>query len=227
MLGVTIAILEIIGIYLTFFRAAWIAAALVILVAFQVGPKRLQRLYFVGVIVLALTIAASGPLRKGELHSRATNGSNVNGRLATYVASFHIFERAPIVGVGFSRFAAAEAEVENVTVGGVRPLGYPHSSYFWLLTEQGLIGLLPLVALTFAAWRLVRRLGHLAQSREDFLLKLAAGGAACAYLLMSLTLTMLPEAPPNGFLLVVLGAVAARVDFLSASQREAAPAEGR
>lgn len=222
-IGSTIVILELVAIYFTFFRVVWIAAALICLMAFEVSPRRLQRLYVVVVAVCALAIAAAGPLRTSEFHSRATNTSNVNGRLATYLQSFHIFERAPIVGVGFSRFAAAEDEVGAVSVGGVQSLGYPHSSYFWLLAEQGLVGVLPLVVLTLAGWRLVRRLGQLARRREDLLLARVAGGAACVYVLMSLTLTMLPEAPPNAFLLVMLGAVAARVDVLSRDREESAP----
>jgi hypothetical protein len=223
LMGSAVVALELVAIYFTFFRVVWIAALVICLMSFEVSPRRLQRLYVVVVAVCALAIAASGPLRTSEFHSRATNTSNVNGRLATYRLSLDIFESAPLVGVGFSRFAAAEAEVGDVSVGGVQSLGYPHSSYFWLLAEQGLVGVLPLIVLTFAGWRLVRRLGRLARIREDLLLARVAGGAASVYVLMSLTLTMLAEAPPNAFLLVVLGAVAARVDVLSRDPEGSAP----
>jgi len=46
------------------------------------------------------------------------------------------------------------------------------------------------------------------------LLRASVAGVALAFLVMSLTLTMLPEGPPNLLFALMLGAAAARLDAL-------------
>ena len=55
--------------------------------------------------------------------------------------------------------------------------------------------------------------------------KINSRGVAVGYLLMSLTLTMLPYGPSNNFFLLMLGLVAARLDTLDSGSDEAAEEE--
>ena len=93
---------------------------------------------------------------------------------------------------------------------------YPHNSYIGLLSEQGLVGFLPLLLLSYAVWRLVRGLRSASfQSKEAALLMGTVAGAALGYLIMSLTLTMLPYAPSNLFFAALLGAASGRLDAIT------------
>jgi O-antigen ligase len=176
--------------------------------------------------VAIVLFAIAAPLQgNAQFAQRASNSTNVNARLATYLTGLHIFEHSPLFGAGFGRFAAAEQDTTPVIVGGQPPIPYPHSSYFWLLTEQGLFGTLPFVFLTFAVWRLARALRRSASEREDVLLSACLIGVGLAFLVTSLTLTMLAEAPPNMFFALLLGAAAARLDALRGRRVEPARSE--
>lgn len=215
LLGGVAAALEAIAIVLTFFRATWIGAFLIVVASFGIRPSRFGRLIGVTTIVSVLVLAIAAPLsNNSEFAGRASNTGNVNARLASYVTGIEIFARAPLDGVGFSRFATGVSEVPAVTVGGTNALPFAHNSYIWLLAEQGLIGALPLLFLTFAIWRLIRGLGQAARTREDVLLRASLVGVALAFLVMSLTLTMLPEGPPNALFALLLGAASARLSVL-------------
>jgi O-antigen ligase len=107
------------------------------------------------------------------------------------------------------------ADVESVT--------YPHNSYIGLLAEQGLVGLLPLLVVSYAVWRLIRDLRRASSRHEDVVLGATLTGAATAFLIMSLTLTMLPYEPSNTFFAALLGAASARLDSLTkAAESESA-----
>jgi O-antigen ligase len=155
-----------------------------------------------------------------EFAGRASNIENVNSRLATYITGLEIFERAPLEGIGFGRFANGVSEVPVVRVSGEEALPYAHNSYIWLLAEQGLLGALPFFLLTFGIWRLIRALGRAARTEEDVLLRASVVGIALAFLVMSLTLTMLPEGPPNALFALVLGAASARLSALQRASSE-------
>jgi len=158
-LGGAAAVLEAIAIALTFFRATWIGAILIVIAAFGIRPRRFGRLIGVATIVSLLVLAIAAPLRSDpEFAGRVSNTANVNARLATYATGLEIFERDPLNGIGFSRFAKGVNEVPVVTVGGEEAIPYAHNSYIWLLAEQGLIGALPFLFLTFGIWRLIRAL---------------------------------------------------------------------
>jgi len=91
-----------------------------------------------------------------------------------------------------------------------------------VLAEQGLVGFVPLLLLTFAVWRLIRGLGRRAASEDVRVLVGVLSGAAIGYLLMSLTLAMLPYSPSNLFFAALLGVAAGRLDSLTAVRPRAA-----
>lgn len=219
--GLLLIGVQLTAIGLTFFRVAWIAALIIVVAAFGIRPKRAGRLFVVVGLVAAVTVVAVGQLRatSEEVSQRLDNSRNAYSRAATYQAGIDMFRRDPLTGVGVNQFSAAVSTLP--TVSGVRAEPVPHSSYIGMAAEQGLWGLVPLLVVTGSGWYLIRTLRRTTTSRSDTLLVAAATGAAIAYILMSVTLTMLPYAPSNWFFAVLLGMVAARVDANSSEEARA------
>jgi O-antigen ligase len=217
-----VAGLQVTAIALVFFRAAWISAVVVVIAAFGIRPGRFGRLFAVTGIVAALVLAATSQLQQSKSFStRANNTTNVYGRLAAYKQSFDLFESAPVFGVGVNRYHDVAFAQSPETVSNVKAPPDPHNSYTQVLAEQGIVGLLPFLLLSYGVWRLVRGLRAVSfRSKEALLLMGPVAGAALGYLIMSLTLAMLPYEPSNAFLAVLLGAASARLDTLD---RQATP----
>ncbi|MDQ3935767.1 MAG: O-antigen ligase family protein [Actinomycetota bacterium] len=225
LLGVSAATIEAAAIGLSLFRAAWIAAIIVVIAAFGLRPRRYGRLLAVAGAVAALGIAGTVELRDNTtFQTRVENTDNVSGRLATYVQGFEIFKSKPLAGVGVDQYPYVAPTVRATYVDGVKAVEFPHSSYVGALAEQGLLGFVPLLAVTFGAGYLLRAYARRARAPGDILLAAAATGAALGYLLMSITLMMLPYGPSNAFLLLLLGLVAARLNALEHETREGEPA---
>jgi hypothetical protein len=216
--GVIIAGLEIAGIALSLFRAAWLGALLVVIASFGIRPRRLGRMLGVLTIVAAVALAATSQLEQNQTFGkRARDTNNIYGRLATYQQGLQIFRSAPVFGVGVDQYPAVAAERDPVAVSGVSSVTFPHSSYIGLLAEQGLVGFLPLMLVTFAVWRVIRALGRAASTEEMGTLTGTLTGAALGYLVMSLTLTMLPYEASNAFFAVLLGAACGRLNALNSA----------
>jgi O-antigen ligase len=215
-LGIAAAMLELTALGLTLFRAAWIAALIVLIVTFGLRPRRFARAIGVTMAIGALALAGTTTLSSNQtFETRLKNTDNIEGRLATYVEAVNVFKSAPAFGVGINRYSLVVPGFETVVVAGVAAVPFPHSSYFGMLAEQGLFGFLPFLALTIAVWYMLRAFRRRARSRHDVVLAAAAIGATLGYLLMSLTLTMLPYGPSNVFFVLFLGMVAARLDTVS------------
>lgn len=223
--ALALAGIQLAGIGFALFRAAWIAAIIVLIASIAFRPGRFGRTFAVTVTAIALVVAATAQLQQNKtVAARVQNTDNIYARLATYKQGFEIFRSAPFFGTGVNSYhAVAEARpIEYVS--GLRSVTYPHNSYIGLLAEQGAIGFLPFLLLSYAVWRLVRALRSLSfQSREAALLMGTVAGAALGYLIMSLTLTMLPYAPSNLFFAALLGAASGRLDALTEHSEEHSP----
>lgn len=208
--------LQVTAIALVYFRAAWIAAVIVVIATFGFRPGRFGRLFAVTGIVLALALAATSQLRENKAFStRANNTTNIYGRLAAYKQSYDIFRSAPFFGIGVNRYHDVALTRPSETVSSVKSPPDPHNSYTEVLAEQGIVGLFPLLLVSYGIWRLVSGLRAASfRSREAALLTGPVAGAALGYLIMSLTLAMLPYEPSNVFLAAFLGAASARLDAL-------------
>jgi O-antigen ligase len=219
--GIAAAALQSAAIAMTFFRAAWISAIIIVIAALGLRPRRFARLIAVIGMVGVVLFLAFGRLEENRTFATRVGAEvasdNIAGRLATYAHGLEVFERAPIVGVGVNRYSIAQAELPRTYVDGVGAVTHPHSSFVGMLAEQGVVGFFPLLLACFAGWRLVGSLRRAARSRSDVLLAASLTGAAFAYLLMSATLTMLPYGPSNALFLVLLAMGAAR---LEAAHRE-------
>jgi O-antigen ligase len=222
--ALTLAGLEVAGIALALFRAGWIAAILVVLASFGYRPGRFGRAFALTALAAALALAATTQLERNKtVATRVNNTDNISGRLATYKEGVEIFRSAPVFGVGVARYNAIAQDRPPELLWGATAVQTPHSSYVGLLAEQGAVGFFPLLLLSYAVWRVLAGLRAVSfRSREATVLLGTATGAALAYLIMSLTLTMLPYEASNTFFAAFLGGACARLDALTRDARDAA-----
>jgi len=217
--------LEVAAIALVLFRAAWIAAIVVVIASFGIRPGWFGRMFAVTGVVAALAFAATSQLQQNKTFvTRENNTTNVYGRLASYRQGFEIFRANPVFGIGVNRYHDVARTSPTARVSKIEAAPDPHNSYVGLLAEQGIVGLLPLLLLTYGVWRLASGLRAASfWSKEAVLLTGTVAGAALAYLIMSLTLSMLPYEPSNAFFFALLGAASARLDSLSSFEASASP----
>lgn len=217
--GGTAATLEVAGLAFTLFRASWIAVLIVIFATFGLRPKRFGRTLGVALAIAALGFAGTSQLSSNQtFETRLHNTDNIQGRLATWVETVHVFGSSPLFGVGIDRYPIASPSFETVVVGGVAAVNFPHSSYFGMLAEQGLFGFIPFMALTVAVWYMLRAFRRRARSRHDIVLAAAAAGATLGYLLMSLTLMTVTLGASNMFFVIMLALCAGRLRALSVEE---------
>lgn len=219
--ALVLAGLQLAGISLALFRAGWIAAILVAFASLAFRPGKVGRTFAVVGLVAALTFAATTQLEQNKtVAARVNNTDNINARLATYKQGIEMFRSAPFFGIGVDQYHAVSETRPLEFVSGLRSVTYPHNSYIGLLAEQGAVGILPLLLLSYAVWRLVRALRSSSiQSREAAVLMGTVAGAALGYLIMSLTLTMLPYSPSNLFFAAFLGLASGRLDAIAKQSR--------
>ncbi len=220
--ALVLASFQVAGIALTLFRAGWIAGILVVVASFGLRPGRFGRGFAVTALVAALALAATTQLQQNKtVAERLNNTDNINARLATYKQGFEIFRGAPAFGVGVDQYHAVAETRPPEVVAGLPSVTYPHSSYMGLLAEQGALGFLPLLVLSYAVWGLIRGLRAASfWSRDATILLGTVAGASLGYLIMSLTLTMLPYEPSNTFFAAFLGAASGRLDALARERQE-------
>jgi O-antigen ligase len=216
LLGGVAATIQLIAIALTLFRAAWIGAILIVIAALAIRPGRVGRLATVATVAsIALFVAFSFLGQVPVFASRVTSDAamaNVYIRVAINIQSLELFDQSPLVGVGADQYTAAASAHLPAMWAGVTAVPYSHNSYLGLLAEQGLLGFIPFLAVTLLAIRAIREVGRLGGVRDDILMGACAAGAGLAYLVMSLTLTMLPYGSSNTFLALLLGVVCGRLN---------------
>ncbi|MGH9920951.1 MAG: O-antigen ligase family protein, partial [Nitrososphaerales archaeon] len=213
------AVLEVTSIGYTLFRTFWACAVLAVILVVGIRRRRpgraLATLMSV-VVVILLLYAFIG--NSTVISSRLGNTQNITGRFDVYELAGQIFERSPIVGVGFDQFTVAEQQLPlSTALIDAEGVKFPHNSYTDVLAEDGLLGFVPLVALTFAVGWLIRRLRRRAVTREEQVFAAVVLAAAVTYFLTSMTLEMLPYGDPNAFLAILLGAGAGRLEHFARS----------
>ena len=216
-LAAAVAVLELAAIGITFFRAAWLAALVIIVLMFGLPFVRARpRPRVVVALVLGLAVVAFGLIQSDAVSTRLSDSDNVAGRLATWGQDLNVFGTAPVFGVGVERFTSATTDETNVVVSGVHALDNPHNSYLGLLAEQGIVGFIPFALLTVVVWRLIRAVRKVASTQEARYVALCLTGVGVAYLITSLTLTMLPSGPSNALMGLLVGAAAGLLDRVGA-----------
>jgi hypothetical protein len=224
--GLLVALLEVSGITLTFFRGAWIAALLVVVAGIGLRPRKHARLVatvgIVGVLVAVLYVRVGDA---GGLSERVNNTSNVNGRVATWQQALELFRLHPLDGVGLGQFAhAQEAQLVVTEVNGVEAVATAHDSFLDALGEGGLLVSVPFLVLAISVAIMIHRFRKVAtRDPYDVLIGAMIVGAALAYVLMSLEETVITAGTAsNAFFALLLGACAARLDVVESEQPEEA-----
>jgi O-antigen ligase len=203
--------LESLAIGLTFFRTAWIAGVLVVVLALM-RPGRHARTVLILAYVAALAGLAFAQLEQSRQFSgRVHNTQNVSARFATYKQGISIFRSNPVFGVGVDQYVNAASKLPAARVNGVASVDYPHDSYLGVLAEAGVVGLAPLAAATIAVWFVLKRMRRRMRTGGDAMLATCVTAAALAYFLMSLPLYMFPYGPSNAAFAVLLGAACGRL----------------
>lgn len=207
--------LQLAAIFFTYFRAAWLGAVLILLIALVGGRRSWSgRVAAVAVAIGGLLIVSAAASSNDAVQTRLHNQQNVSGRFATYERGLELFERHPVSGVGFQRFEIAVREIPQISVQGVRAIPQAHSSIVSTLAEQGLLGFVPLLATVLSLALVLRALWLRARDRIDKGLAIYAVGAALAYLVMSATLTMIYYGPSNVMFALLVGLACGRLDAL-------------
>ncbi len=199
-------LLQVAGLANSLFRVSWISTVVVLVVALGFRPRQRLRavttLGVAGVLAgIALLPLASSPL----FTERATDTGNVLGRFATYLQAIEIFKTSPIVGVGIGSYNTVAVDFRGVYVDGIRSVDFAHSSFFNVLAEQGVVGFVPLIAVTIGLALFARRLWRTGGTPEHDALAAAIWAALIGYMAFSLTLTMITYGDSNAYLAALLG----------------------
>jgi hypothetical protein len=213
--------------FFTFFRVDWISAVILVFVILGLRPGRYGRA--LAIVAFTLPILVFGFIELEQIRvvsERVTNTSNIENRLATYEQGFQMFEAHPWFGVGATRYADVSILLPTVYVGGQPSVASPHSSFNNTLVEDGIFGFIALLLAVRAIVLLIHALNRERDSEPDTLLAAMLVGTTIAYLLYSLSLTMIPYAPCNEILAILLGLGAGRLDQrLIKPPRDEAPVE--
>lgn len=128
---------------LSFTRAVWLAALLVVVVVGILYPKNLTRV-LVPVAPIALVLVMSGAVTNqvSTFEARFNSDDTALSRLPVVKASLRMFNERPITGWGYDNFDRFDREFQD-EVSGFFPEKdqASHNVYLTVLAEQGVIGL--------------------------------------------------------------------------------------
>ncbi len=149
-------LLSVLGAFISFSRAGWLAMGLVLAGLFTMYPKGTLRAFLVLLPVILILVA--GPLAgqvqwaSERLNSEESEASALS-RLPTYLASLRMIQARPIFGWGYENFNRYDFQFYR-RVGDLVNPDKDHSSHNFFLTllaEQGLVGFL-LFLFPFGYW---------------------------------------------------------------------------
>lgn len=188
-------------------RTAILGALVVLLVAFWGWPRAIRRraLLFAPLGLLAMKVAIPGLL--GTIRSLFLNASSdpsTTGRTADYTAVWYYFNQSPVTGRGLGTFVPSLYRTLD-------------NQYLGTLVEQGLLGLLSLLALLLGTISVAFVLRNRFSEPADKSLALALGAALAVPLVTFVTFDGLSFPMAAGMTFLLTGAVAAmwRLERLS------------
>lgn len=131
--------------FLTFSRASWLAAVIVVLGLLMVYRREAKKMIAVGLVAMAVfgLSAALGPTAE-YFEERLYSEESALSRLPVVVASVRMFQERPITGFGYGNFNEFDREYQS-SIEGLFVPEKDHSShnlYLTIAAEQGLLGLL-------------------------------------------------------------------------------------
>jgi O-antigen ligase len=211
------------GIAFTYFRVAWIGAALIVLIAFAFRPRQMGRAVIVSTILgLILAFGYSQLSSSSSFSARIQNVNNFSSRIGSYEQALQIWQAHPLFGVGAEQYNPVATGMPTLLVNGVESQPDPHNSFLGVLAELGIVGFAALMLLTVAIVRLIRAMNRSRRTHDDAVLAAWVLGSATAYLIFALSLWIFRYDPSNEMFAIVLGLAAGRVDLVRARARASA-----
>jgi O-antigen ligase len=201
-------VLAALGVYVSFSRGALIGLAVVPFVFL-----RGWRLWLIGpLLILVVFLSAPGAIT-ARFATLSSSGSELATRTDIWRAAEAIWVRHPILGVGVGGFPQAYATVPipdklylPATV--FVPPPHAHNLFLNVLAEQGVIGLLALLALVVVAGRTALRM-RAGPDRETRWLGTALVAALLAFLVHNLFDVTMFDSVTGPYVLVLFGVIAA------------------
>jgi O-antigen ligase len=215
-LAVTVA-----GLFYTYKRTAWVAT-MASFVVIQFFFPRFRRLFLVLLVVAAAAMMLySSQINESAVVTERVNEKTdtLNGRIELWDASLKAWEEAPIFGHGFFQFEAQNSRFEHTQV--------VESTYFWILVNAGLVGIVPFilvnVALLTNSMRIYRPRAATIFVEPD--LVAVFWGSFVAYVLSLSTVVMNHELPLTLFFLLA-GAVVGSQEAILGQQELVSTSSG-
>lgn len=155
LLGVASLLVSLAGLAVSFSRGAWLGGIAALLVVAVLAPR--LRLAVAGLVVtipLALALGAflgaqPFPTLADRVLSLATGADNpADDRPVLYAQAWHVFTTHPLLGVGPGGFLATNHDAGSLLIR--RTYLHGHNVVLTIAAEDGIIGVLALLALTVA-----------------------------------------------------------------------------
>ena len=202
------------GALVSFHRAAGIAVVAIFILATVPGARNRSARYLaismIGIAAALAFYAVSGAVDHSTFwQGRVASTTNVTGRFASWDQSVAIFKQAPVIGVGVGQAPVVQQKQGLFTFDGQQAALTIHNSFLTVLAENGVVGEIALLLLSIAVVNLLLAVRRYTRLRVLYA-SLLAGGVG--FLIMSLTLTVLLEAPAVLMFAVLLGVGAGRLD---------------
>lgn len=133
--------------FLTFSRASWLAAVMVViglLFVYRPDAKKMVAVGLIGLTLFALsaTLGPTAEYVEERFYSEASQESALS-RLPVVIASVRMFQEKPIAGWGYGNFNTYDRQFQS-SIDGLYVPDKDHSShnlYLTIAAEQGLLGL--------------------------------------------------------------------------------------
>lgn len=144
---VAVFLLCLFGIFISFSRASWLAAILVIMGLVYLYPKFMLKFSLVVVVVTLLVGSVLLPpyidKARQRLYSEEAQGSALD-RLPGFLAAYRMFQEKPFFGWGYGNFDVYDRQFMGRVLDFAND-NKDHASHNWYLStlaEQGLVGIL-------------------------------------------------------------------------------------
>lgn len=173
--GAALGIMLLIELFMLRTRGAWLgiltSGVLLVPIAWWMGEasrKTLKKVLRWWPALLIAVAALGYSISRETAGSQLLNERNITHRFAFWKNTVEMFQEHPLTGVGngnwriyFSKYGLAHTDAK--VMNGETRIQRPHNDYLWILSEQGLPGLLLFLALLgWSKWHLFRN-----KSKDD------------------------------------------------------------
>lgn len=193
------------GLYLTYTRAAWLAAIFGVIIVAATRGRRWILAMVAGVLVFLLAVpgaaARFSDLREAET-SRGEPGNSLTWRAAYWGEALELASESPITGIGLKSVAEESTESKQ-----------PHNDYLRAYVELGVLGLAAF------GWMMAQMLATGVRAmratvggrRRDYAFAVGFCAVAAGYLLMSLVANLMSQVVVGIYFAALAGAASALV----------------